>query len=61
MVLDKEEQADVASWLTTLRETRQKIEVTKFDDIADYCVARREETIKLFLEMSNCRARGSCG
>ena len=52
MVFDKEEQVDVASCLTSIRETRRKIERTKFDDIADYCVARREETIKLFLEMS---------
>ena len=52
MIFDKEDQAVVDSWLTDLRKTRQKIERTKFGDIADYCVARHEETIELFLEMS---------
>ena len=52
MVFDEEEQADVDSCLNDLRKIRQEIEQTKFDDIADYCVARHEETITLFLEMS---------
>lgn len=52
MVFDKEDQANVDSWLTHIRKTHKEIGRTKFDDIANYCVARREETIKLFLEMS---------
>lgn len=52
MVFDKEEQENVDSWIKDLREARKEVEQTNFSDIADYCVARREETIKLFLEMS---------
>lgn len=52
MVFDKEEQDDVDSWLKDIRKTREEVEQTNFSDIVDYCVARREETIKLFLEMS---------
>ena len=52
MVFDKEDQKNVDSWIKDLREVRKEVEQTNFSDIADYCVARREETIKLFLEMS---------
>ena len=52
MVFDKEDQKNVDSWIKDLREARKEVEQTNFSDIADYCVARREETIKLFLEMS---------
>ena len=52
MVFDKEDERNVDSWIKDLRETRKEVEQTNFSDIADYCVARREETIKLFLEMS---------
>ena len=51
-MFDKEEQENVDSWIKDLREVRKEVEQTNFSDIADYCVARREETIKLFLEMS---------
>ena len=51
-VFNNEEMAEVGSWVKEIRILRKKISDTKFDDIADYCVARREETIKLFMEMS---------
>ena len=52
MVFDKEDQDNVASWLKDIRKARKEVEQTNFSDIADYCVARREETIKLLIEMS---------
>ena len=52
MVFDKEERDDDDSWLKDIRKVRKEVEQTSFSDIADYCVSRREETIKLFLEMS---------
>lgn len=52
MVFNKEEQSSVNSWLEELRKIRKEVEQTNFNDVLDYCVARREETIKLFLEMS---------
>jgi hypothetical protein len=52
VVFDKEEQENVDSWIKELRKIRKEVEQTNFSDIADYCVARREETIKLFLEMA---------
>ena len=35
-----------------LRGSRREIAETSFQEVADYCVARREETIKLMLEIS---------
>lgn len=52
MVFDKEEQKDVNSWVKELKKIRKEVEHINFSDVADYCVARREETIKLFLEMA---------
>jgi hypothetical protein len=52
MVFDKEDQGRVNSWLEELRQVREEVEQTNFNDVSDYCVARREDTIKLFLEMS---------
>ena len=52
MVFDKGDKDDVDSWLKDIRNARKEVEQTNFSDIADYCVARREETIKLLLEMS---------
>ena len=52
MVFDKEDQGRVNSWLEELRKVREEVEQTNFNDVSDYCVARREETIELFLEMS---------
>ena len=52
MVFDKEDQKNVDSWIKDLRKVRTEVKHTNFSDIVDYCVARREETIKLFLEMS---------
>lgn len=47
-----EDQDTVNSWMKELREIRKEIGQTNFQDVADYCVARREETIKLLLEIS---------
>lgn len=52
MVFDKEDEKNVDSWLKEIREVRKEVGHTNFSDVVDYCVARREETIKLFLEMS---------
>ncbi len=52
MAFDKEDQISVNSWLDEIRRVRKEVEQTNFSDVSDYCVARREDTIKLFLEMS---------
>lgn len=51
-MFNEKDKDTVNSWMKELREARKEIAETSFQDVADYCVARREETIKLMLEIS---------
>ena len=52
MLFDEQTQANVDSWLKETRSIRKTIANMSFSDVAAYCVAKREDTIKLFMEMS---------
>lgn len=51
-MFDKDELKEVKSWMKEIRRDRKEIAATRYDDVAEYCVARHEDTINLLLGMS---------